>query len=292
MVRARSVLFPILALSLMSVAACGGDDKGTDDTGDDGDVGAQAVSIGFDAVVGSDMAMCGMAYTVGGQEVELADARLYVSGLEVRVDGEWQPLTLDESDWQHEGVALLDFEDGSAGCADSGTSDLNDTLVGSAPAGVIDGLRFDVGVPFELNHVDSATAPAPLNAPGMFWTWQGGYKFVRVDYAVTGAERWNVHVGSTGCVSGAPVSAPEEECSAPNRATIELDLDPTAADVVVDLGALIDGADVATNLEKTPPGCMSSPMEAGDCAPVFENLGLDFASGFCANDCADQAVFR
>ena len=44
--------------------------------------------------------------------------------------------------------------------------------------------------------------------------------------AVEGAERWNVHIGSTGCVSDAPVNAPEEECSAPNRSTIELDLDP------------------------------------------------------------------
>jgi uncharacterized repeat protein (TIGR04052 family) len=300
MSRTRSVLFPILALGLISTAACSGDsddDKGTDDTGvvgddDDDDVSNdQAVSIAFDAVVGSDMAMCGMAYTVGGQELELADARLFLSTVEVRVDGAWQPLVLDETDWQHEGIALLDFEDGSAGCADSGTSDLNDTLTGMAPAGTIDGVRFDVGVPFELNHVDSATAPAPLNAPGMFWTWQGGYKFVRVDYAVAGAERWNVHVGSTGCVSDAPVNAPEAECSAPNRATIELDLDLSVG-VTVDLGALIAGADVTTNLVDTPPGCMSSPTEPDDCAPVFTNLGLDFATGFCADDCAGQAIFR
>lgn len=284
------VLRTAAPLGLLLLAACSGDgDSGTDDTAIGGE--PQALSIPFDAVVGSDMAMCGMSYAISGQDAELADARLFLSNLEVRIDGAWQAVTLDDTDWQHDGVVLLDFEDGSGACADSGTSDLNDTVTGTAPAGTIDGFRFDVGVPFALNHNDSATAPAPLNAPGMFWTWQGGYKFVRVDYAVTGGERWNVHVGSTGCVSDAPVDAPAEECGAPNRATVELDLDP-ASGVTIDLGALVTGADIGVNTAKTPPGCMSSPTEPDDCSPVFSNLGLDFSSGVCAGDCAGQAVFR
>jgi uncharacterized repeat protein (TIGR04052 family) len=285
-------LFPLLTLGLFT--ACSGGDDGTNGSvsgDDDDDVTTQQVMISFDAVVGGEAAACSTSYTVGGHTFELADARMYLSNVEVRVDGTWEPLALTESDWQHEGIALLDFEDGSGGCADSGTSDLNDMVMGDAPAGTIDGLRFDVGVPFELNHLDSATAPAPLNAPGMFWSWQGGYKFVRVDYLVEGAERWNVHIGSTGCVSDAPVSAPEAECNAPNRSVVELDVDLSEA-ITIDLGALIDGADVASNLVDTPPGCMSSPMEPDDCAPVFGNLGLDFSTGFCADDCAGQAVFR
>jgi len=275
------------ALGLL-VACAGGDDGGVTGTDDPGST--QHVMIAFDAVVGGEPAACGTAYTVGGVTFELADARLFVSSVEVRVDGAWEALSLTESDWQHEGVALLDFEDGSAACADSGTADLNSMVMGDVVKGSIDGLRFEVGVPFDLNHIDSATAPAPLNAPGMFWTWQGGYKFLRVDYLVEGAERWNVHVGSTGCVSDAPVAPPEAECGAPNRAVVELDIDPSAG-VTIDLGALIDGADVATNVVDTPPGCMSSPMEAEDCAPVFANLGLDFSTGTCASDCSDQGVF-
>lgn len=255
-----------------------------------------AHALAFDATVGTEPAACGSAYTLGmtGAAAQLADARLFVSAVELRdPDGEWVPLALDDTNWQHQDIALLDFEDGTAGCADSGTSDLNDQVTGSAPDRDYDAVRFDVGVPFELNHVDSATAPAPLNAPGMFWVWQGGYKFVRVDFSVAGdtPSRWNVHVGSTGCVSDGPTDAPDEPCSRPNVAQIELDLDPAAEPVSLDLAALVAGVDVTTNAADTPPGCMSSPMEPDDCTPVFGALGLDFANGACVGDCAGQSVF-
>ena len=37
------------------------------------------------------------------------------------------------------------------------------------PAGEYTGLQFRVGVPPELNHLDAAVAPAPLNDPGLWW---------------------------------------------------------------------------------------------------------------------------
>ena len=284
----RSALLAALPVLLV---ACGGDDEPSDTTPTPQPM---AVTLGFSAVVGDGAVACGVDYEVGASTAQLADARFFVSNVELRVDGEWQGVLLDETDWQHSGVALLDFEDGSAACADSGTSDLNDVLTGElAVGGAIDAVRFDVGIPFELNHLDSATAPSPLNTPGMFWAWQGGYKFVRVDWAVSGADRWNVHLGSTGCVSDAPTKAPENECGSPNRATIELAVDPTSNDVVVDLAELVAGADIASNVVDSPPGCMSSPTEGEDCADVFANLGLDFATGQClAGDCSGQGTFR
>ena len=36
-------------------------------------------------------------------------------------------------------------------------------------------------MPFASNHSNNALATAPLNTPGMFWTWQGGYKFTEQD---------------------------------------------------------------------------------------------------------------
>jgi uncharacterized repeat protein (TIGR04052 family) len=265
-----------------------------DDHDHDHDHEPVAVQIAFDAVVGDAPAACGAGYIVGvgGEEAELADARLFVSSVELRVDGGWVPLTLDESAWQHEGVVLLDFEDGTAACADSGTPELNAQITGQVASGVIDGVRFDIGVPFALNHQDSAMAPAPLNSPGMFWTWQGGYKFVRVDWAVDGADRWNIHVGSTGCVSAAPTVAPAEACTQPNLSRVTLDVDPTVGPLTLDLGALVEGADLVANTLDTPPGCMSSPTEPDDCGPVFDALGLDFATGACTADCADQVWVR
>jgi len=278
-----SARFPLL---LVLAAACSG-------ATNEEVVPTQAVTLTFAGVVGSEPAACGVSYDLGGVTAELADARLFVSEVALRVDGEWSPVTLDDTDWQQADLALLDFEDGTAGCADSGTAETNDTLTGAVAEGsTIDGIRLSVGIPFASNHLDSATAPAPLNTPGMFWTWQAGYKFVRIDWMVEGAERWNVHLGSTGCVSDAPTKAPAEACSAPNRAIVELNVDPTAEAVTIDLAELVAGADLAFNVVDSPPGCMSSPTEGDDCEPVFANLGLDFATGECVSDCTDQGVFR
>lgn len=225
----------------------------------------------------------------------LADARLFVSSVQLRDEsGSWVDLALTESRWQQSTLALLDFEDGTGACADSGTTETNREVSGTIPDGVYDAVRFDVGVPFEQNHLDSATAPAPLNAPGMFWAWQSGYKFVRVDWAVEGGAipRWNVHVGAGGCTSAAATVAPAEPCARPNLATVTLDgLDPLTDTIAVDLDALVASADVAANTTDSPPGCMSSPVEPDECTPVYASLGLDFATGDCVDDCANQSVF-
>lgn len=255
------------------------------------------VRVPFEAQVGGSRAACDVGTALGttGTTARLADARLFVSGLELRDDeGTWVPLELTDSPWQQPGLALLDFEDGSGACADSGTTETNRSLLGTLPQGRYDALRFDVGVPFDVNHLDSATAPAPLNAPGMFWAWQSGYKFVRVDWMITGGEipRWNVHIGSGGCASEAPVVSPEAPCDRPNLATIVIDdFDPGADTVDLELAALVAEADVASNTPDSPPGCMSSPTEPAECTPVFGSLGLDFATGDCTTDCLDQTVF-
>lgn len=278
-----------LGAVLVAISACGDEDD---------DVEPRSVSISFAASVGGLAASCSTVYDDvdgAGTSAQLADARLFVSGIELRnARGEWVALGLDGSRWQHQGVALLDFEDGADACAGSGTSDLNDRVTGVVPPGSYDGLRYDVGIPFELNHNDQATAPAPFNTPGMFWNWRGGYKFVRVDWVPqsTPVERWNVHLGSVACDAPAPTQAPAAPCGRPNLPRVELDrFDPDADLVEVDLGALVRNANLSVNVPDSPPGCMSSPMEADDCTPVYSALGLDFAAGTCADDCAGQAVF-
>src|SRR5690606_33699956 len=123
-----------------------------------------------------------------------------VSAIEL-LDGQGNgtPLTLEQDGlWQYEDVALLDFEDGTGLCLDAGTAELNDTVIGSVPAGDYVGVRFLLGVPFELNHQDVGMAPSPLNVPSMFWTWQGGYKFARVDLRNDNpdGDSWFWHQGS------------------------------------------------------------------------------------------------
>ena len=82
----------------------------------------------------------------------------------------------------------------------------------------------------------------------------------------TGAPRgyW-VHLGSTGCT---PVG-----CAAANRPDVDLkDFDPARDTVVVDLAALLDGANIDVGAT-----CMSG-AESAACAPLFTNCGLPFGA--------------
>src|SRR5690606_29817368 len=97
-------------------------------------------------------------------------------------DGGVQPIALEQDGkWQLETLALLDFEDGSHGCSTAGNADLNTSLRGTVPEGDYVGLTFTLGVPFGQNHIDPTLSPAPLNTTGMFWNWQNGFRFVRID---------------------------------------------------------------------------------------------------------------
>ena len=237
------------------------------------------VSVSFAGLVGDADAECGGLYApVGttGTELELEDLRLYVHDVRLLdADGAEVPVTLDpESPYQHEGVAYLDFEDGSSAC-ESGNEALNSTLSGTVDAaGPFTGIRFRLGVPFELNHADVSTAPAPLNIPGMFWNWNGGYKFLRIDGRTTGLPGgWRVHVGSTGCDGDGRGNV--TACTGENRPEIELTgFDPTAGEIAVDVAALVSDSDLDSDAGGMP-GCMSGPGDT-ECEPIFHALGLPF----------------
>ena len=123
---------------------------------------AQTVELDFAAVVGEEAFVCGDSYdNLGANDTTLAlsDFRFYVQDIALKnAAGNWVPVTLEENIFQTSGIALLDFEDG---CGDFGNPDLNDVVTGSVPAGDYDGLRFKMGVPFEMNHVNSATGAEP-----------------------------------------------------------------------------------------------------------------------------------
>lgn len=143
------------------------------------------VAINFQAWVGEDEFVCGESYdNVGTSQTTITpkDFRFYVSNVAlIDENGDAVPLELEQDGkWQHQSTALLDFEDGSGTC-DNGTTEINTTVVGSVPEGNYQSLQFTLGVPKKLNHEDAAIAPSPLNLTSMWWNWQGGYKFLRVD---------------------------------------------------------------------------------------------------------------
>lgn len=247
------------------------------------------VTLQFKGVVGDQPFACGTAYSgigTGNSQFIPADFRLYVSNVRLlSASGEEVPVALEQDNvWQYQNVAMLDFEDGSGPCG-NGNQALNTSVRGTVPAGVYTGARFDLGLPFDLDHGNASTAPSPLNFTAMFWSWQYGYKFLRVD---TADDKFRVHLGSIGCDAPSP-SRPPTSCTNPNVATVTLNnFNPQHDIVLADLAALLAGNNIDSNQPETAPGCQSDAGDS-DCVPVFANLGLDFATGA---PLATQSFFR
>lgn len=298
------------------------------------------VVVKFALRAGKDDVTCGKDYTNLGLrqakkivKTQIADARLYLSNIRlIGADGKEVALQVKaDGKWQSKDVALLDFEDGKALCKDSGTSDTRNIIEGTLPAGKYNGIAFQLGVPFELNHADVAVSQAPLNIQALWWNWQGGYKFARIDLRTDAPAPNNdffIHLGSTGCgemamdhsaakptpaagktMTGtmtmsdtAKTEAPKMDMSAmnkpptmpcknPNTVQVKLAKYDPSGDIVV-----IDLAGLTNNVDiahpkPQPAGCMSGTNDS-DCNRLFPNLGLSLASGQCANNCRAQKAFR
>jgi uncharacterized repeat protein (TIGR04052 family) len=251
------------------------------------------VSLNFAAQINGQPFACGQRYDGVGttrSSITPSDFRMYVSEVKLlRQDGSAVPVQLTQDGiWQHQNVALLDFENGTGPCR-NGTTATNTTVRGQVPAGDYVGVELTVGVPFAQNHQDPTVAPAPLNSTAMFWNWQGGYKFIKFDTTSSGISadkpaaptamgpvtRYSVHLGSTACAGESKTQAPSA-CQNPNRVTVRLNqFDLAKNTVVVDMGAVLAQANVDVNAKGTSPGCMSFPKD-GDCPPVMNALGLAY----------------
>ncbi|MEZ4306472.1 MAG: metallo-mystery pair system four-Cys motif protein [Polyangiaceae bacterium] len=267
----------------------GGDTGGTGGTGGSGPM---PFVINFEGRVGDKVFSCADTYTglgTSNAEAKITDFRVYVHDIELLAGGEKIPVTLEQDGvWQYENLALLDFESGDGACA-NGTTELHTAITGTVPEGTgpFDGIRFKVGVPFELNHADVATAPSPLNLTGLFWNWNGGYKFLRVDSVPVGAAMsFNLHLGSTECMDDG--NGGVSMCNKPNRPEVELSgTSPLTTKILVDYAAAVSGADLSQNMGGAP-GCMSGATDP-ECGPIFDHLGIDIDTGAPK---AGQTMFR
>lgn len=147
--------------SLVGGAACTSGDN--DPKGD-----PEQISIPFVARVGADAFACGENDVGIGKDTATmipGDLRFYVHDVTVVDDaGNDVAVTLDDSDFQNDGVALLDFEDGTGAC-DTGSPTLNTAITGTVPAGTtVTALRFTIGLPERLNHLNATVRPFPAAA--------------------------------------------------------------------------------------------------------------------------------
>ena len=149
------------------------------------------------------------------------------------------------------------------------------------------GIEFVVGVPFQLNHTDPLTAPAPFNDMTMFWVWRDGYKFFRLDYQ-TDTDKPAYHLGSTGCQSPSPVRPPQQLCDQSNTIKITLHgFDPLVKGIKVNINALIAAMDNVENKR-----CTGNYAEDNACLEVYSQLGLDAQTGNCIDNCKSQTLFQ
>jgi uncharacterized repeat protein (TIGR04052 family) len=245
----------------------------------------RSLVIMFDARVGALPFACGVSFDGIGTTrtaVSFEDFRLYVHDVRVVTEAGEVDVALEEDGvWQNDGLALLDFE--GPGCA--GNAVTNTRIVGKIPARTpaITGVRFVLGVPARLDHLEVATAPSPRNLSAMYWGWEAGYTYLRIEGRSRGEPAgFRYHLGATGCAVGA--SARDVSCAEVHLAPVALDhYDEQKSAIVVDLAALfsranLDGdASLRRATDAGEPrggrGCMGESAEP-ECAPFFAALGL------------------
>lgn len=290
----------VLVAAISSIAAC------SDDTG------PQGVDLDFAAKVAGADFTCGDTYSgVGngnggaGHEYKVTDYRMYINNVHVHdpITGDEIPVTMDDTDWQTDNVALLDFEnsDDSSDC--SGTPETNTKVIGTID-GSIDlsdvEVCFEVGVPSAHNHTDVSdmSIEPPFNLPDMAWSWKFGRKYIKIDGKGDPNNLnvgFNLHLGAASCGTGPGTSPPGTQCNFPN--TFEAcvtNFDMNGGVINVDVAGILEGNDVTMNLGGAPvpgdptqpkPGCMAF-VNDGDCVEMFPRMALnytDYNPGFTAS---------
>lgn len=216
-----------------------------------------------------DTSTCPMTMAINNTTWAIDNFALYVSNPAVRIDGKWQSVSFTENEWQTGKVALLKYHP-SCGKKKAGNTqlqiDVSEKLMQLAT-----NLRFTIGLPFEENHANPLTQPSPLNDSSMFWSWQAGHKFMRLDIhnAEQPSQTWSYHLGSVGCESESAMRPPEKACKFTNR--VEMILPMTQLDWELDLALSVPVMLSQVNLPETE-GCMFESPENPVCGRLLKNL--------------------
>jgi uncharacterized repeat protein (TIGR04052 family) len=272
---------------LFAVAAC--DIPGTDGTPEP--EGSLEVEIPFVGLVNGEPFACDQTFTnvgSGNASAQGADFRFYIHNVNVLdEDGAEHAVDLRDNDFQGQGHALIDFEDGTGAC-DTGSPERHTVVAGTlAESVVVKGVTFTLGVSPADNHLDVSTAQPPLNIPSMYWSWAGGYKFMAIDLIVGEDESpVRFHQGASNCTG-----TPDEgfSCLQDNQPRFSFDLDLDADAIGVDLGVLYDSVDLEAPLVDGDgvKGCMSFSGDP-ECPPMFGTLGIGFEDAAPVD--ADDAI--
>ncbi len=200
---------------------------------------------------------CGQPITLGGQAMQLDLLQLYLSEF-----SQQSPLSLKPSANSTDSAVLLGVDCHAPAQSARWEIALTRPLVDGP-------LHFTLGLPSALNHQNPLTAASAFQAADMHWSWQFGYKFLRIDLAAASAtgSPWSFHLGSTGCDAPSVMRAPSIECQAPNRVALSVHYH-AGQPLILDLAPLL--ADFTPTADNS---CMSDPQVAS-CQLLLGRLGL------------------
>jgi uncharacterized repeat protein (TIGR04052 family) len=268
---------------------------------------AKAVTIQFAAVAGSANTPVNCTTPIAAlgstpTEARLADLRIYLTNVQLVNDaGVAVPVTLTSNEWQQtsgaDSVALIDLENGQAGCSAEGTAATNAVITGTVPEGNYVRVKATIGVPEKLSHSDVMASAAPLDIMAMGWSWQAGRKFAKIEInpvggvtttSATGSSTvatYNLHQASTDCTGR---NDGTDTCAKKNLAEFNLSFNATTQQVAIDLVELFGTTNVRVN-QNDAIGCMSATSDL-DCPTLFTKMGLNLSTGGQAS--SPQVVFR
>lgn len=195
---------------------------------------------------------CDSALTLGGQTFQLAQLQLFLSDF-----SQSKPIALKPGPYSNDRLVLLGID-----CQSNDAGQWQIPLASNLTTGP---LSFTVGVPADLNHQNPLVAEAPLQQTDMHWSWQHGYKFLRLD--LTGHANWSLHLGSTGCSSPSVMRAPGMPCQQPNQIQVNVQYSGQQH-LVLDLAPLLQ--DFGANGDNS---CMSDP-QTHSCQQLLSRLGI------------------
>jgi len=217
---------------------------------------------------------CDSLFNVDGNAWQYQTLQFFISQVEVKnQEGQWRLWDMTESAQQKNNIALLGEDCSTKNSASNRHWQLEFKSIGGMNK--FEHIRFMIGIPFNENHLNPLTQTSPLNESSMFWVWQTGHKFLRLEMK-SDDDNWLFHLGSTGCESPSVMRSPANECAQPNRIYIEFDLN-SQQEIIIDLAKLLEGVNL-----KADSRCLSAPNNV-TCQQLFNNMMSDEQQVFKAS---------
>lgn len=183
----------------------------------------------------------------------------YLSDLQVMNDKQWTVISLPNNNWQQNNIALIGMH-----CRDN--KQANVALQLPAFNDDVKSLKFTIGLPVNINHQNPLTATGIFNNANMFWTWQQGYKGLRLDLNNESGDNWAYHIGAVGCQSSSSLRAPTTPCRQTNQVDIVIDNIKDNIPIIIDLSRVVAGVDIGLHSR-----CLSLPTQAS-CQKLMTNM--------------------